>query len=510
MRAVSARQQGDTYQERAFMLKACRLLRPHTNVAQVGYEISDVRHFDDIAVKYSEPILDAHGVLISADYYQIKWHVDGSGAITSDALTDPAFMGSKSTSLLQRLHEAVETTSARDECARFNLVTTWGVDHRDRFSKLYSGRDGELRLDVLFEQKRYSRLAQQWSDHLGIGLADLKKVLSRLRLCASSMRLDQLTRLLGDSLSNVGLIPIEHGVRSSPYDSLVERLLSEGRHYFTAEGVKKICEREGLWVGDEPNDEAPLAGIRSFTRFAEHMEDEVDSLLDLVHLFEGRQIASPEHWNAEVGPRIREFISKSVVPLGRCQLNLSSHSSVAFAAGYELDPKAGMQVSLVQNTSAGRAIWEVQPESKATGTSPWMVSEVEVNAVADDVGIVLSVTHDALPEVLEYVRDYVPGIGRMLIFKIEPEIGPMSILDGNHAWHLAQETVRVIRGWRPAVASSRPLHVFGAAPNGLVFFLGRLARSLGQIQLYEHAFDSDWPARYQRSLSLPIDRLNDK
>ena len=139
-----------------------------------------------------------------------------------------------------------------------------------------------------------------------------------------------MTRLLGDSLSNVGLIPIEHGVRSSPYDSLVKRLLSEGKHYFTAEDFQNICEREGLWAGDEPTDETPLVGIRSFARFAEHMEDEVDSLLDLVHLFEGRQVASPEYWNSEVGPRIREFISKSVVTLGRCQLNLSSHSSVAF------------------------------------------------------------------------------------------------------------------------------------------------------------------------------------
>ena len=487
------------------MLKACRLLKPHTNVAQVGYEISDVRHFDDIAVIYSEPILDAHGASISADYYQIKWHVDGSGAITSDALTDPSFIGSKSTSLLQRLHEAAETAPSGDECARFNLVTTWGIDYRDRLAKLVSGRDGELRLDVLFEQERFYRLAQQWSDHLGIDLEDLRKVLSRLRLCAPSVKLDQLTRLLGDSLSNVGLIPIEHGGRSSPYDSLVERLLSEGKHYFTAEDFQNICEREGLWVGDESTDETHLVGIRSFTRFAEHMEDEVDSLLDLVDLFEGRQITSPEHWNSEVGPRIREFISKSVVSLGRCQLNLSSYSSVAFAAGYELDPKAGTQVSLIQNTSAGRAVWEVQPDLQATGTSWWKVSEVEVNAGAGDVGIVLSVTHDALPEVLEYVRDYVPELGRMLIFRIEPEIGPMSVVDGNHAWYLAQETVRVVRGWRPAGASNRPLHVFGAAPNGLVFFLGRLARSLGAIQLYEHAFDSDWPARYQRSLSLPIE-----
>ena len=50
MRAVSARQQGDTYQERAFWLKACRLFERHTKVARVGYEVPDVPHFDDIVV----------------------------------------------------------------------------------------------------------------------------------------------------------------------------------------------------------------------------------------------------------------------------------------------------------------------------------------------------------------------------------------------------------------------------------------------------------------------------
>lgn len=505
MRAVSARQQGDTYQERAFMLKACRLLKPHTSVAKVGYEVSDVPHFDDIAVIYSEPILDAHGEPISADYYQLKWHVDESGAVTADALTDPSFIGSKSTSLLQRLQEAVETVHERGECARFNLVTTWSVDHRDRLSKLVSGRDGELRLDVLFGQDRFTGLAHQWSDHLEMDLGELRKVLSRLRLCAPSARLDTLTRLLGDSLSNVGLIPIEHGGRSSPYDSLVERLLSEGKHYFTADDFQNICEREGLWVGDESTGETPLVGIRSFTRFAEHMEDEVDSLLDLVDLFDGRQIASPEYWNSEVGPRIKEFVSESVVPLGRCQLNLSSHSSVAFAAGYELDPKSGTQVSLVQNTSAGSFVWEVQPELQDSRTNQWKVSEVVVNCGGADAGIVLSVTHDAFPEVLKHAQGYVPELGRLLVLTIEPEVGPMSVADGDHAWDLAQEAVRVVRERHPSGSSEGPLHIFVAAPNGLVFFVGRLARSLGPVQLYEHAFDSDWPARYQSSISLPIE-----
>ena len=47
------------------------------------------------------------------------------------------------------------------------------------------------------------------------------------------------------------------------------------------------------------------------------------------------------------------------------------------------------------------------------------------------------------------------------------------------------------------------LHVFGAVPNGLMFFLGRLAHSLGPIQLYEHDFENNQSSRYRQSLSLP-------
>ena len=303
MRAVSARQQGDTYQGRVFWLEACRLFQRHTKVAGVGYEIDDVPHFDDVAAAYSEPIRDAHGELVSADYYQIKWHVDQGGALTCDALTDPSFIGSKSSSLLQRLHEASKTTSARNETARFNFMTTWSIPADDVLAKLVSGRDGELRLDVLFGQSnphRFSRLVDRWSCHLGVSHEELRRVLARLRLWASSYSLDGLTRVLSSNLARVGLHAVEHGSRANPYDSLIERLLSEGRNKFTAPEIQSICSEEGLWTGPESDYDAPIVGIRSFLQFAEHMEDEVDHLLDLAGLFDGREISVPEYWNAKV------------------------------------------------------------------------------------------------------------------------------------------------------------------------------------------------------------------
>ena len=507
MRAVSARQQGDTYQGRAFWLKACRLFERHTKVARVGCEIDDVPHFDDIAVFYSEPIRDAHGEFISADYYQIKWHVDQGGSLTCDALTDPAFLGSKSTSLLQRLHQAVATTSARAQSARFNFVTTWGVAADDALAKLVSGRDGEVRLDVLFGQSnslRFTRLVDRWSQHLDVDHGELRRVLARLRLCASSSSLDGLTRRLSSNMARVGLRAVDHGSRANPYDSVIERLLSERRKMFTAAEVRSICEQEGLWTGPHSGHAVPLIGIRSFLRFSEHMEDEVDCLLDVAGLFDGREISAQEYWNTRVGPKIRDFMARSVTPLDQCRLHLSTHSSIAFAAGYELDPKSGTQVSLSQNTAGGRLIWEPPLGPDGGNTNPWSVSEISVNLSGSDVGIVLCVTHDACSEVLGYVQHHLPQLGQLLVFTVRPYIGPMAVKDGSHAWRLAEDVIKTVRDRHPRHSPMSPLHVFGAAPNGLVFFLGRLSRSLGPIQLYEHAFESDWSTRYRGSLSLPI------
>jgi len=506
VKGISARQQGDNYQERAFWLKACRLFQKHTKVAQVGYEIADVPHFDDVAVFYSDPIPDTHGESISTDYYQLKWHADYAGSLTCDAMIDPSFVGSKKTSLLQGLHKAVTTTSAQSQCARFNFVTTWGIRDDNILAKLVGGRDGEIRLAKLFgsnSSNPFRKIRQKWSDHLDVDEDELQAVLARLRICASSFSLDRLTRILSNSLVSAGLRPIEYDKRSNPYESLIRRLHAEGRSTFSKTDIQSICEQEDLWMGTDIDLDTPLVGIRSFLRFAEHMEDEVDHMLDMVSLFDGRQIQVPEHWNAEVGPKIHKFIAGTIVPLGRFQLQLSAHSSIAFATGYELDPKSGVEVSLLQNSAGGSSVWEIPVNSVARREDLWRVSVRDVNPEGCDVGIVLSVTHNACPEVLDYVQRHLPQLGRMLIFAIQPDVGPTSIDDGHHAWSLAQEVVNVVQENRPRHATMGQLHVFGSAPNGLMFFLGRLARSLGPIQLYEHEFESHQPIRYRQSLSLP-------
>ena len=506
-RAVSARQQGDAYQARAFWLKACRLFLPHTKVERVGYEINDMPHFDDIAVFYGNDVSDWHGNTLDSDYYQVKWHVDQSGSITSDSLVDPRFIGSRATSLLQRLKEAFEVSSGRDESTRFNFVTTRTIQNQDPLGKLISGVNGQIRLDTLFSDSapgRIRRVREEWANHLEVDEYTLRRILSVFRLCANSFNLDRLTRELSDRLAMVGLAPIEFGSLSNQYDSLIHALHHRGHNVFTRDEIMEICESEGM-LGDtnsEPN--IPVVGIRSFLRFAEHLEDETESLLDLVDLFDGRRIRSADLWNGKVGQGIRRYVNESVVPTGDCSIHLAAHSSIAFAAGYELDPKAGIKVSPIQNTSSGRTVWTAEPTMSAIGCGGWRISELEVNPKGREVGLSISVTHSTKEDAPVFAERHLDPLGRLLVLEIEPEVGFASVSNGSHAWELAEGVIRAVRGWDGFRGREGPLHIFSAAPNGLVFFVGRLARSLGPIQLYEHDFDTNAPGAYSASIRLPL------
>ena len=503
-KAVSARQHGDIYQARAFWNKACRLFQPHSKVAKVGYEVEDVPHFDDVAVLYKPGVLDARGEPLSADYYQIKWHTDQSDSISCDSLTDPRFINSRTTSLLQRLKEAFDVVADQDQDARLNFVTTWGVKSEDPMGRLISGMDGELRLDVLFgaTSGRMRRVREQWAEHLSVDTKTLRRILSRLRLCINSVSLVHLNKDVNDRMATAGFKPVEYGKRANPYDGLIMRLSAEGKIYFNSQDIQEICEGEGLWQGTISYDHSvPTVGVRSFRRFTDHLEDETTHLLDLLRIFDGRHIRLHDSWNSDVAPAVQRFVNGSVIPLENCRIHLDCHGSIAFAMGYELDPKSGVRAAPIQKTAEGKQIWTM--DSVKPDTAGWKQSEIQINSQGVECGVALSVTHAISEDVAIFATNHLPRLGRLLSLAVEPQIGPTSVRGGPHAWRLAEESIKAIRSWSGYRERKGPLHLFFAAPNGLAFFTGRLARSLGPIYLYEHDFESGTPGAYQAAISLP-------
>jgi hypothetical protein len=74
---------------------------------------------------------------------------------------------------------------------------------------------------------------------------------------------------------------------------------------------------------------------------------------------------------------------------------------------------------------------------------------------------------------------------------------------GDHALELTQQLVPRAARRTPAERAGT-LHLFAAAPNALLFYLGQLAHGLGRTTMYEYDFDSLRPGAYTSSLTFPL------
>lgn len=122
----------------------------------------------------------------------------------------------------------------------------------------------------------------------------------------------------------------------------------------------------------------------------------------------------------------------------------------------------------------------------------------------------IEITRPVLQDVLDWLRTPPPAdsptkrpkIGHLLRVAIHPWPGQTQVLGGAHAFALAEKLEQWLR-IRMAHNRKRILHIFAAAPNGFLFYLGQLSRNLGSIQLYEFAFGSRTGETYTPSLGLP-------
>lgn len=260
------------------------------------------------------------------------------------------------------------------------------------------------------------------------------------------------------------------------------------------------------------NAPAPVRlGIRSMNaregevdhgRFLPHLTEEC---LDLRRHFDGRFIREDRLWLDAVLPEVRDFLEQYALPGQPLDLLFAAHLSVAFAAGWTLDAKFGVSASVGQPTSeaeptrwraddgtalpAGRPPWQQRPDLTLAGDAP-------------DLALAIGVSQEIGEHVRAYVeRERLP-IGRIVDAVPAGGAGWGSVAGGAHALQLAQALSARASERRPHESGGR-LHVFAAAPAGLAFQLGRIARSWGALTLYEHAFGAAGPARYRASLLLP-------
>jgi hypothetical protein len=504
LHAIGARLEGDNYQHRFFWYQAAQLLLPRSVVARVVLECDGASGMDDVAVFYAAPGIAAGARPVEADYFQVKYHVDQRDAYAADRLVASGPSGKRS--LLARIGDAYHAVKGKHAAYRLTLLSNWDWSADDPLRAQIYDTDGALRAGLLAARGRsaLAKIRAQWRAHLGMKAEEFDDFAGRLRLALNYLSRAGLAEALSDRLALAGLIPLDRTVSCSPYDDLAQKLIMNRTNDFTRDTFKDLCARERL-LADVPAPRKPRLGVRSFLRSAEAMESETDAFVCVAKDFDGRAPRTASAWTDDVRPAVARFLGESIARLRSepHELLLDCHQTLAFLAGYELDPKGGAIAFPVQKGPSGAVVWKPSAES-VEATEAWKTNVDESDDPADpDLVLALSVTKNVAVDVATF-RKASPLNARALVRVVPNEgIGARSVKGADHAVALADALQNVILDVRKRLSAKGRLHIFAAAPNALLFFLGQRARPLGPITLYEFDFEGTRGGSYTKSLELP-------
>ncbi len=501
---VGARTEGDVYQGLFFWRQAADLLRPASMVDRVVLEHDPADGVDDVAVFYRKPGVYAGGRMVSADYFQLKYHVDNRNSYSSDALVDPAFIKAKS-SLLQRFHAAYTKLGSEHADFRLHLASNWRWKDDDKLAQLLRESDGALPRKFFDDgpQGDLGKMREKWRAHLNLEDETFIAFAKTLRFQLDHFGRRDFKAYVYATLEAAGLKIPSADRAACPYESLIQQFLMNGPNSFDAASFRELCERESLLTeGPSGHPRPRTIGVRSVVRFAERLESEVDEIVCVSDNFERRHLAANGSWHTAAS-KILTFLGDADrrarlrgVPSA---IALECHGSLALLAGWELSRNSGVDLAPIQKPSL--EIWRPSPDAECDAS--WITQTVERAAEHPDVAICLSVTHDVRTDVEKFLAsEGAPEVGRVVLANLEGGPSPQSIKGPDHAYRLAAQLPGVLAEARPARAAR--VHVFSACPNALMFFIGQQREALGRVALYEFDFGLERDGSYRHSLSLPV------
>jgi hypothetical protein len=461
---------------------------------------------DDVAVFYRAPGVNAGGWLASADYFQLKYHVDNRDAYSADALIDPSFINAKA-SLLQRFHKAYALLSKQQRVPfRLHLASNWRWKDDDKLASLLREYDGELPPKFFDDGPRgdLGKIREKWRAHLSLDVDAFVAFARTLRFQLDHFGRREFKAYVYATLEAAGLRTPSADRTACPYESLVQQFLMNGPHSFDEAEVRALCRREGLLsdIGAKPA--RPFAiGVRSFMRFAERLESEVDELVCVSSHFEGRHLTPNGSWDAgatQVCSFLAQEERRARLRAAESVIALECHGSFALLAGWELSRNSGVNAAPLQKPTL--EVW--RPTDNAAAGPSWAEPQtIEQDPNAEDVAICLSVTHDARADVEAYLASGgAPPVRRIVLLSPEGGPSPQSIKGPDHAYQLAAALPALLTRARQNRRAKS--HVFFACPNALMFFIGQQREALGRLALYEFDFGIERDGSYQLSISLPL------
>ena len=215
--------------------------------------------------------------------------------------------------------------------------------------------------------------------------------------------------------------------------------------------------------------------------------------------FRQRYLQDGREWQRDIRPKVESFLRAAVKRSSKLRLILDAHASIAFLAGAVLDLKSGLETQLVQKGRVGARTWRADDGSAANGAR-FEVAEEQLGG-GQDVALAISVSQPAVAQARSYVAAQLPDVGKLISFALPSGPGQQSVAGGAHAAALAEQVSNHVR----TVTADDPdavVHIFAAAPNSLLFYLGQHHQAIAPCSVYEFDFDRRAHKTYQPSFVI--------
>lgn len=255
-------------------------------------------------------------------------------------------------------------------------------------------------------------------------------------------------------------------------------------------------------LADQYSPERISIGIESFPPSEIKSEEEAEICLSLTDHFKDRKLKEHLDWNRDIYEKLESFLRTNTDKKHAYQLCWSTHCSIAFAAGRILNSKEGINIFPVQKTAThGTELWDVKL-SPGREYPKWKISDSGPVENKYDTALILNVTRNIHDDVISYVEESHIPVGRLIDCTLEENSATnFSVQDGTHASLLANSIYDAIGG-RNLAERRAVLHIFAAAPNALMFFLGQNSMGFGKCILYEYDFEKRRSCTYSPSFDF--------
>jgi hypothetical protein len=296
----------------------------------------------------------------------------------------------------------------------------------------------------------------------------------------------------------VGLLTSAETSSDFRFDELARALKKRGLNVFTRETFAQLCRDEGLLseLARAPDPFLSIA-IRSFLGPASDIVGALpENTLLLTDSFRQRYLRSDLDWQRDIRPVVEIFLREKVKQSAQLRLILDAHASVAFLAGSVLD----RQASFLTPRMSVRPFRCHRPRARRA-ILHGLSAPVRKRRGGPEITVVISVAQSAQAAARAYCGASLPQIGNMISFELPGGPNQQGVRGGGHAAVLAEAISNYLRHSRgndlTAIA-----HIFAAAPNALLFYLGQQHQAVAPCVVYEFDFDRGGNKSYQPSMVI--------